>query len=217
MIWFKPTTKQVSLSAFCISPIIAINLILYLSSYFMSFLLYICKESSTVSNQRKFPGTIASWPIGRSDAENESRPHSEFGGRLQSIPVVCSFLLPSHCSHTLLCPSTLPLTLIIHQDVRASGFQVRSAFQAGKEPLFLALFFGCPIRLFLKQCRMRTSGTVLNITTGLAQVLYGGPQGQVSDSHLRHGRSRGRWYWVLPLQHRCCHGRGPPSEGFRRW
>ena len=216
MIWFKPTTKQVSLSAFCISPIIAINLILYLSSYFMSFLLYICKESSTVSNQRKFPGTMASWPIGRSDAENEP-PALGIWWTTSIHPCCLFFSLPSHCSHTLLCPSTLPLTLIIHQDVRASGFQVRSAFQAGKEPLFLALFFGCPIRLFLKQCRMRTSGTVLNITTGLAQVLYGGPQGQVSDSHLRHGRSRGRWYWVLPLQHRCCHGRGPPSEGFRRW
>lgn len=141
MIWFKTPTKQYPYQRLYLPnyshqshPILIILFLVFL------VLLYICKESSTVSNQRKFPGTIASWPIGRSDAENESRPHSEFGGRLQSIPVVCSFLLPSHCSHTLLCPLTLPLTLIVHQDVRASGFQVRSAFQAGKEPLLSCSF-----------------------------------------------------------------------------
>lgn len=146
-----------------------------------------------------------------------SRPHSEFGGRLQSIPVVCSLLSPLTTSDHSYIHLTLPPTLIVPQDVRASGFQVRSASQAGKEPLFLALFFACPVRLFLEQSRMRTSGTVLNIITGLAQILYRGPQGQVSDSHLRHCRSRGCRYWVLPLQHRCCHRRGSPSEGFRRW
>lgn len=164
----------------------------------------ICKESSTVSNQRKFPGTIASWPIGRSDAENE--PPALGIWWTTSIHPCCLFSsFSSHHFRPLLYPLTLPPTLVVPQDVRASGFQVRSASQAGKEPLFLALFFGCPIRLFLKQCRMRTSGTVLNITTGLAQILYRGPQGQVSDSHLRHCRSRGCRYWVLPLQHRCCH------------
>lgn len=127
------------------------------------------------------------------------------------------FFLLSPLPTTLISIDIPPSTLIVPQDVRASGFQVRSASQAGKEPLFLALFFACPIRLFLEQSRMRTSGTVLNIITGLAQILYRGPQGQVSDSHLRHCRSRGCWYWVLPLQHRCCHRRGSPSEGFRRW
>ena len=99
------------------------------------YLILICKESSTVSNQRKFPGTMASWPIGRSDAENE--PPAPGIWWTTSIHPCCLFSSFSfHYPQPLLHPLTLPLTLILPQDVRASGIQVRSAFQAGKESFF---------------------------------------------------------------------------------